>query len=390
MGVSASDAPRGTILAASVNSQKVLGVEASTLVDSNLFDPETTPFDETSLAGIRSTLASRDMAVQAPLVGNLFRLSANDEGGAMRRAFLILHSTEEGTIIDVEPIQGEVSNLLQGSLQTHSLAKSAISRLQELASAPTAAQCQATVEEVQKLTGYDRIMMYKFHPDQHGEVVAEAMSERVPDSLLHLHFPATDIPQANRGIFLKMRSRMIADVASPSVKLLQSPRLEENIILAGSQLRGVSGCHGQYLTNMGVGATLVLSIVTGSLREDSRRSDYDSENTGAPPPRSALWGLIVCHHYSPHHVNYDHRAAVEFLVKVFSLQLGRSLDALSASEYQKVVRAQSAVCDVLKVFEDQNAVTKSLSKSLVSNLFAGSDPEVSSRSALQALIGVYS
>jgi light-regulated signal transduction histidine kinase (bacteriophytochrome) len=119
-----------------------------------------------------------------------------------------------------------------------------------------------------------------------------------------------------------MRSRLIADVARPSVKVLHSLRLAENIILAGSQLRGVTGCHAQYLQNMGVHATLVLSIVTGT-SDAQHTSPWEGENakkTGGPPPRSPLWGLLVCHHYGgPYRVNYDHRAAVEFLIKVWTL-----------------------------------------------------------------------
>lgn len=290
-----------------------------------------------------------------------------------RKAFLILHRTEEGIVIDIEPIDEDVSTILQGSLHTHSLAKRAVSRLQQMAGGSVAQQCQATVEEVQKLTGYDRVMIYKFHPDCHGEVVAEVMSRRVPDSMYGLHFPATDIPQANRSIFMTMRSRMIADVARPSVKVLRSLRLAQNIILAGSQLRGVTGCHAQYLQNMGVQATLVLSIVTsgnGVTVAPATSASDGGPQTGSPPPRSPLWGLLVCHHYGgPYRVNYDHRAAVEFLIKVFSLQLGRAIDAEMHAGQEKVARMQTAICDILKVLEEPGSRPENLSETLAKSLF---------------------
>jgi hypothetical protein len=181
------------ILAASANSLDVLGVEAETLIDSEFFDPDTSPFEDDTLASLRRAFASNDLEVQAPLVGTMRHLP--------RKAFLILHRTDEGIVIDIEPIDEDVSTILQGSLHTHSLAKSAVSRLQHLAGGSVMQQFQATVEEVQKLTGYDRVMMYKFHPDCHGEVVAEVMSRRVPDSMFGLHFPATDIPQVTPLLF---------------------------------------------------------------------------------------------------------------------------------------------------------------------------------------------
>ena len=228
-------------------------------------------------------------------------------------------------------------------------------------------------KETSMLTGYDRVMLYEFQPDMHGHVVAEVMTEGVADSMLDLHFPATDIPQANRNIFMTMRSRMIANVGAPSVPVIQSPMLNENIILAASQLRGVSGCHAQYLQNMGVQATLVLSIVTGEDHDGELPTPTTGDEHGRPPERSPLWGLLVCHHYAgPHRVDYDHRSAVEFLAKVFALQLRRLIDSETHMMKQRVVAAQSAVCRALKCMEDDKSTVErsTMSASLVSALMS--------------------
>ena len=89
-----------------------------------------------------------------------------------------------------------------------------VTRIQDAAESPSSELTRLVVDELRKLLGYDRCMMYRFHEDQHGEVVAESYSKYASDAFEGLHFPATDIPQANRAIFMSMRSRMIADVAA--------------------------------------------------------------------------------------------------------------------------------------------------------------------------------
>ena len=74
--------------------------------------------------------------------------------------------------------------------------------LQDANNAPVQEQFQLVVNELRHLLQYDRVMLYQFHRDQHGEVLAESMSEYAVDTFKGLHFPSTDIPQANRGIFM--------------------------------------------------------------------------------------------------------------------------------------------------------------------------------------------
>nr|AKT76089.1 phytochrome [Tetraselmis cordiformis] len=377
LGHDKSMGPRGTIQAASANAKAILGVDARALLDTDLLDVSQSPFDQATIDALKQVFDSNDPNAQAPaIIATLTRRpgSRND------RAYVIVHTTKEGGVIDVEPISGSVDSMLQGSLQTHTLARSSVSRLQDLNNATIRQLCQAMAKETAILTGYDRVMLYEFQPDMHGHVVAEVMSAGVCDSMLDLHFPATDIPQANRNIFMNMRSRMIANVGAPSVQVVQSPCLNENIILAGSQLRGVSGCHAQYLQNMGVQATLVLSIVIGSRDRSGKGGNEDwvpEEPHGRPQERSPLWGLLVCHHYTgPHRVDYDHRSAVEFLAKVFALQLNRSLDAEFHAMKQRVVGAQSAVCGALRSMEDKSMDRAAISTSLAHALMSQTSGDV--------------
>ncbi len=138
---------------------------------------------------------------------------------------------------------------------------------------------QATVDQIERLTGYDRSMLCYFHEDQHGEVVAEKLGQGVgpEESYLHTHFPATDTPQRTRSLFLLNRMRIIEDAYEQQSPLICSPAsglTPEAVPLTKSTLRGIHQCHLDYLRTWGVRGTLVLSM----------------------PVEGKLWGIIVCHH----------------------------------------------------------------------------------------------
>ena len=126
---------------------------------------------------------------------------------------------------------------------------------------------------VKELTGYDRVMVYQFEEDAHGAVVAEAKNESL-EPLLGLHYPATDIPVQARALYKQNLIRMISDVNYAPVAVISAPNLGP-LDLTMSYLRSISPMHIQYLKNMQVSATLVVSLIVDG----------------------KLWGLISCHHY---------------------------------------------------------------------------------------------
>lgn len=133
---------------------------------------------------------------------------------------------------------------------------------------------QAVAEGVQAATGYDRVMVYRFHPDWHGEILAEKTEPGLP-AYRGLHYPASDIPAQARRLYVETRVRAIADVYARDATLMDAP--DEGgapLDLSHAVLRSVSPVHIQYLRNMGSGATLVTSLLVGG----------------------RLWGLIACHH----------------------------------------------------------------------------------------------
>ncbi len=158
-----------------------------------------------------------------------------------------------------------------------------------------------TARAVRELTGFDRVMVYRYDADYNGEVVAEAKRDDL-NAFLGLHYPASDIPAQARALYEKNWLRIIDDVnyAPAPILPVENPVTGRPIDLTHATLRSVSPIHIEYLKNMGVSASMSISLM-----RDGR-----------------LWGLIACHHYAgPHLPPYGVRAAAEFLGSTLSLRL---------------------------------------------------------------------
>lgn len=132
---------------------------------------------------------------------------------------------------------------------------------------------EIAVNEIKTLTGYDRVMVYRFDEDFNGEVIAEAREPGM-ESYLNLHYPASDIPSQARELYRKNMIRTIMDVHYSPIKIINEPGVNFPLDMSYSSLRSVSPIHLEYLQNMGVGATMTISLMVND----------------------RLWGLISCHH----------------------------------------------------------------------------------------------
>ncbi|KAK2985678.1 hypothetical protein RJ640_011906, partial [Escallonia rubra] len=252
--------------------------------------------------------------------------------------YAILHRIDVGLVIDLEPVNpADVPVTAAGALKSYKLAAKAISRLQSLPSGNISLLCDVLVQEVSDLTGYDRVMVYKFHEDEHGEVVAEC---RKPDlePYLGLHYPATDIPQASRFLFMKNKIRMICDCMALPVKVIQDKGLAQPLSLCGSTLRSPHGCHAQYMASMGSIASLVMSVTINE-GDDEVESDQQMGRK--------LWGLVVCHHTSPRFVPFPLRYACEFLIQIFGVQINKEVELAAQLKEKHILRTQTVLCDML-------------------------------------------
>lgn len=156
--------------------------------------------------------------------------------------------------------------------------------------------CEQAARQMRDLTGFDRVMVYRFAEDGAGQVIAEARRQDVP-SYFGLRFPASDIPAQARALYERNWLRIIADVADEgSAVLPQRDPQGAPLDLSMSVLRSVSPIHIEYLKNMGVGASLSVSILR----------------------QGRLWGLFACHHMQPCVLSLSTRTAAELFGQMFS------------------------------------------------------------------------
>ncbi|KAG1371368.1 Phytochrome B [Cocos nucifera] len=288
-----------------------------------------------------------DRAASAREITLLNPLSINSRPSG-KPFYAILHRIDVGIVIDLEPARSEDPALsVAGAVQSQKLAVRAISRLQSLPGGDIKLLCDTVVDLVRELTGYDRVMVYRFHEDEHGEVVAENRRDDL-EPYLGLHYPATDIPQASRFLFKQSRVRMIADCNATPVRVIQDESLTQPLCLSGSTLRAPLGCHAQYMANMGSIASLVLAIVIS-----------DGDDVGMNRSATKLWGLLVCHHTSPRCIPFPLRYACEFLMQAFGLQLNMELQLASQLSEKHILRTQTLLCDMILRDSPTGIVTQS-------------------------------
>ena len=180
----------------------------------------------------------------------------------------------------------------------YKLLKSPLDRIQKTHSLTEL--CNTLVREVRAITGFDRVMVYRFDREGTGQVIAEAVRQDL-EPFLGLHYPDTDIPKQAKYLYTLNYIRSIPDTTYEPVGITPqlNPLTQEPLNMSMSVLRSVSPLHIEYLNNMGVGASMSISLIVNK----------------------QLWGLIACHHNTPKTVPYQIRTACEFIGQVVSLEL---------------------------------------------------------------------
>ncbi|MBF2008748.1 MAG: GAF domain-containing protein [Chlorogloeopsis fritschii C42_A2020_084] len=214
-------------------------------------------------------------------------------------------------------------------LSIYHLARASINRLEETGN--TRDLCQIIVQEVRKVTGFDRVMLYKFDNDGHGSVLAEEKLENM-ESYLGLHYPESDIPKPARKLFSSNWIRIIPDTHSQPVAIFPAvnPLTQRPLDLTNSILRSPYSCHMEYLHNMGVGASLTISLIK----------------------EGKLWGLIACHHQTPKYVSYELRKACEFLGRVIFSELSAREETEDYDYRMQLTYVQSALVEYMSQEEN--------------------------------------
>jgi light-regulated signal transduction histidine kinase (bacteriophytochrome) len=278
------------VLQASGNAQSVLGVAAPELLGRPL-----AKLGQSVVAAVAQALAA-GAGAPAPLQCTV------DAAGRPLAMEGAVHRNADGVlVVELEPVDSLSQQVEKAGLDADALVRHLTAAVERLSAAATIATlADATVECIRELTGYDRVMVYKFDPDGHGKIVAEARHPRL-DPLLGHHYPASDIPQRARELYLRNRVRVLVDVGYAPSPLLPRllPATGGELDMSLAYLRSMSPLHLQYLKNMGVTATLVASLV----RE------------------GRLWGLIACHHYAPRNLRLALHAACAMLAEVMSTRI---------------------------------------------------------------------
>ena len=178
------------------------------------------------------------------------------------------------------------------------------------------------VSFITKLTHFERVMVYQLHENKSGEVIAETKEQNLI-SFLGLHFPASDIPEQARILYQKNTLRIIPDTNYTACPLLtkKDSDLENSLDLSQASLRSISPIHCEYLKNMGVKASMSISIL----------DDHDE-----------LWGLIACHHYqNSKFVSFKIRTECEFFGQMISWQLSNIIK-IESNESRIKIKTQLA------------------------------------------------
>lgn len=237
------------------------------------------------------------------------------------------HVVDDRLVIELEPaLTGMPAAQLLGVLEAAAAAFERTPNLDAL--------CERAAVEFRRLTGFDRVMIYRFLDDTAGSVLAEDRADHLPSFLNH-HFPGSDIPQQARALYVRNLVRVIPDVTYRPAPLTPAWDSDVALDMSDSSLRSVSPIHMQYLRNMGVGASASVSIVRDGV----------------------LWGLIACHHSTPRLLPYDLRAACRALAAALARQIKGKEDA---QLYRERLRLRVVEDELVADFERQGVTDASL------------------------------
>ena len=297
------------------NTALLLGVDPGSTLGCRLPDLFEAPMLAPLIEHLRAPLPSAEPIILVDL--------STRSGQLMLTA--TFHVQGELAIIELEPAR--TSRTASGNPLAQ--VKTMLAALQSTSAVE--ACCRAAAQQVRGAIGFSRVMVYQFLHDGSGKVVVEDKEDHL-DSFLELHYPASDIPQQAQALYKRSWLRLIPDTHYTPSPLVPAALGQHGAPLDMSfcALRSVSPLHLGYLRNMGVGASMSLSIMIGD----------------------TLWGLIVCHNGTARHVAADLRLACELFAQLFSLQLDARIASAATQRRLEHQRAQAALAKNLPLATD--------------------------------------
>lgn len=284
--------PQLIILQISENVEQFFGISAQAL----LGQPLQRLFSRAQVQRLTGYLAQENLELCNPFQLKTRRRVAETDSQRKNQTFTgVMYRMVDGLILELE-LQRSLKS--SDSVEFYHRLQAVIANFRNATNLTNLAQTLA--REVKAMTGFDRVMIYRFQADDSGVVIAEEKQSHL-ESYLGLHYLAIDIPAPARKLFCRKWVRFIPDINYIPVCLIPTnhPLTDTPLDLSNSVLRGVSHFHIEYLQNMGVAGSMTISLINDK----------------------GLWGLIACHHYSPKLVDYDTRKACEFLGQFASIEL---------------------------------------------------------------------
>ena len=224
-----------------------------------------------------------------------------------------LHRAGEQILVELEPAP-EAPASANAVLTALDIAGARLGRAPDLRTL-----CDQAALLFRQLTGFGRVMIYRFLDDGAGVVVAEARDPKLHSFLNH-HFPASDIPKQARALYIRNQVRVIPDVGYVPAPLRPETK-DKPLDMSDVGMRSVSPVHLQYLKNMGVGASASISIVKDGL----------------------LWGLVACHNETPKNLTWDVRTACRMLASGLARQVRAKEEAEAYRERLRLRLAEDAI-----------------------------------------------
>ena len=241
-----------------------------------------------------------------PIMRPMHAFSTTSKGD-LETVEAFLHQSDGLVVLELEPLgEGDVDPL--GVMQTMLLCLQEGGTIQAI--------CRGVADEVRRVSGFDRVIVYRFLTDGSGVVEAEARDAEL-EPFLGLHYPTSDIPKQARELYLKNWIRLIPDRRYTPAPIMPevNPRDGKPLDLSHSLIRSVSPMHLEFLANMGVTASMSLSIIIGG----------------------QLWGLVACHHRTPRFLSYRPRMACELFAQMASAKLEARI---AAENYQAQLQSK--------------------------------------------------
>lgn len=281
----AVDADSHEVLQVSANCEEVLGISVSSLLGSNV----------DALIGVEAATFLQPGFVATTTGSNWTLAEVNG-----RAVTVIVHLVGDVGVVEFEPVgsRSDAPSVL-------ALLRTAIHRLSHATDVDELRRL--AVHEIRALTGFDQVMIYHFHADGHGEVMADEHEEGMM-SYSGLHFPASDIPAQARRLYSLKSSGAIGSSDYEPVALIpvDNPKTGGALDLSRAELRSVSPHHLQFMRNMGQGASMTLSLVLNG----------------------KLLGLITCAHREPRRISFWLRQVSELIAQ----QVVLLLDVMSRTQ----------------------------------------------------------